>query len=107
MDTLYKIQPIGLRFNGTNRPATIADLHQLREELVFEIGNLLRSQSSAGGKQWVKSYEVRKILHISPGTLQTLRNNGNLPFARIGGILYYDMEDINNLLIKSKTVREL
>jgi hypothetical protein len=49
-------------------------------------------------KQWLKSIEVRKLLKISPGTLQNLRINGTLRFTRIGSLLYYKQEDINKLL---------
>jgi hypothetical protein len=37
------------------------------------------------------------MLGISPGTLQTLRLNGTIPFTKIGGVLFYDEEDINRL----------
>ena len=50
--------------------------------------------------QWLKSSEVRKLLKISPGTLQNLRINGTLNFNRIGGILYYKYDDLKKLLEK-------
>ena len=48
--------------------------------------------------QWLKSSEVRKLLKISPGTLQNLRINGTLHFNRIGGIIYYKYDDIKKML---------
>ena len=48
--------------------------------------------------QWLKSSEVRKLLKISPGTLQNLRINGTLHFNRIGGIIYYKYDDIKRML---------
>ncbi|EHQ25081.1 helix-turn-helix domain-containing protein [Mucilaginibacter paludis] len=45
-----------------------------------------------------KSCEVRKMLNISPGTLQNLRINGTLRFTKIGSIMYYKLEDINKVL---------
>jgi hypothetical protein len=83
-------------------PVTQADLQQFKADLLKEISLLVRNIASPSGKQWIKSYEVRQILHLSPGTLQTLRNNGTLPFTRIGGTLYYDMEDIKKLLSTPK-----
>ena len=50
--------------------------------------------------QWLKSSEVRKLLKISPGTLQNLRINGTLNFNRIGGSLYYKYEDLKKLMEK-------
>jgi hypothetical protein len=49
-------------------------------------------------KKWLKSSEVRKMLNISPGTLQNLRINGTLRFTKIGSIMYYKLEDINRVL---------
>jgi hypothetical protein len=39
-------------------------------------------------KKWLKSSEVKKMLGISPGTLQNLRINGMLPFTKIGGLSF-------------------
>ncbi|CAM2775113.1 hypothetical protein SAMN05444143_104103 [Flavobacterium succinicans] len=48
--------------------------------------------------QWLKSSEVRKLLKISPGTLQNLRINGTLNYKRIGGILFYNYSEIQKML---------
>jgi len=37
-------------------------------------------------------------LEISPGTLQNFRINGTIPFSKLGGIIYYDEEKINEIL---------
>ena len=49
-------------------------------------------------KKWLRSVEVRKLLGISPGTLQNLRINGTLRFTKVGSIMYYKLEDINEIL---------
>ncbi|SFD83506.1 Helix-turn-helix domain-containing protein [Chitinophaga sp. CF118] len=54
----------------------------------------------------IKTREVRKILRISASTLQAMRNKGTLPFARVGGLLLYDYNDIRKLLLKSKTTKK-
>lgn len=48
--------------------------------------------------QWLKSSEVRKLLKISPGTLQNLRINGTLSYNKIGGIIYYNYAEIQKIL---------
>ena len=48
--------------------------------------------------QWLKSSEVRKLLKISPGTLQNLRINGTLTYNKIGGIIYYNYTEIQKML---------
>jgi hypothetical protein len=79
---------------------TTNDLQEFKVELLEEIRNILTEQKSVTSKKWLKSIEVRKLLNISPGTLQTLRINGTLPFTKIGGTNYYNYTDIEKLLSK-------
>jgi hypothetical protein len=73
---------------------------------LLNFGNALLHEIHSGKStpeqpaQWLKSSEVRKLLKISPGTLQNLRINGTLNFNRIGGIMYYKYEDLRKLLEK-------
>ncbi len=76
---------------------TKEDLHSFRQELLQEIKELL-SDKIPKQKEWLKSPEVRKLLKISPGTLQNLRINGTLRYTRLGSIIYYREEDIQKLL---------
>jgi hypothetical protein len=76
---------------------TKADLEQFKKELFEELKNG-GHRSLSGLPKWLKSYQVRNLLKISPGTLQTLRVNGTIPFTKIGGILYYNQEDIVRIL---------
>ena len=50
---------------------------------------------------WLDSQEVMQALHISPRTLLTLRNNGTLPYSRIGNKIYYNKQDIQKILADS------
>lgn len=76
------------------------DLERFKNDLLEEIRHLQRYPRKKGeeNKAWLKSFEVRKLLGISAGTLQNLRINGTLPFSKIGGLLYYKYEDIEKLL---------
>jgi hypothetical protein len=76
---------------------TREDLKQFKNEMLTEMKQLLKP-GQGQSKQWLKSYEVRKLLNISPGTLQNLRINGTLRYTKIGGLLYYKLEDIEKLL---------
>jgi hypothetical protein len=73
---------------------------------LLNFGNLLLSEikktktTDTSPKPWLKSAEVREILKISPGTLQNLRINGTLKYKRIGGIIYYNYDDIVKMLEK-------
>ena len=78
---------------------TLQDLQAFRVQLLNDLRELLANQSETNpGKEWLRSPEVKKLLKISYGTLQNLRINGTLPYKKIGGIIYYKMTDINNLM---------
>jgi len=81
---------------------TTDDLREFKLELVDEFKKLLSEQKGVSTKKWLKSDEVRKLLNISPGTLQNLRVNGTLPFTKMGGVLYYDSQDIHSILEQNK-----
>lgn len=69
---------------------TKEDLEQFKRELFAELRRPMhRPQRQAEQKEWLKSYEVRKLLGISPGKLQSLRRTGALRFSKVGGLMYY------------------
>jgi len=76
---------------------TKQNLEEFRVKLLEDIKGLLGAQT-VEPKKWLKSYQVRNLLKISPGTLQTLRLNGTLTYSKIGSIFYYRYEDIQKLL---------
>lgn len=80
---------------------TIEDLNEFRSLLLNDLKEIIQSKPQQS-KQWLKSNEVRKLLNISPGTLQNLRINGTLSYTKIGGIIYYDNTDIDKLLNGNK-----
>jgi len=76
---------------------TKEDLKIFKTELLNEIKEIIKP-GAGQSKQWLKSNEVRKLLSISPGTLQNLRINGTLRYTKIGGMMYYKLEDIYKIL---------
>jgi len=76
---------------------TREDLRDFKNELLNELKQIMQP-GQVQTKKWLKSSEVRKMLNISPGTLQNLRINGTLRFTKIGSIMYYKLEDINKVL---------
>ena len=76
---------------------TREDLREFKNELLNEIKQIMQP-GQGQSKKWLKSSEVRKMLNLSPGTLQNLRINGTLRFTKIGSIMYYKLEDINKVL---------
>lgn len=75
------------------------DLQQFKQEILEEMKSILANKNvEAKDRQWLRSAEVRKMLGISPGTLQNLRINGTLPYQKIGGTMYYRSEDIETMM---------
>jgi hypothetical protein len=77
---------------------TTEDLQEFKYELLEGIKEMINHQSSFASKKWLKSPEVRDLLSISPGTLQNFRINGTLPYSKVGGVIYYDYEEIQKVL---------
>ncbi len=76
------------------------DLRQFGLLLLSEV----RSQIEAAAKekndihpQWLKSRAVRKLLDMSPGSLQNLRVTGKIRFKKVLGSYYYNKEDLQKL----------
>ena len=78
---------------------TMEDLRQFKTELLQEMKGIIaqKTESQQNG-EWLRSAQVRKMLNISPGTLQNLRINGTLPFRKIGGTMYYSRVQIEKML---------
>jgi hypothetical protein len=74
------------------------DLERFRQRLIIELEEIIRKQLNITPKKWLRSYEVRKLLKISPNTLQRLKANGKIPYTRMGGVHYFDYEKIRELL---------
>tara|TARA_R110002096_G_scaffold265300_2_gene458779 strand:- start:2037 stop:2315 length:279 start_codon:yes stop_codon:yes gene_type:complete len=81
---------------------TTEDLWEFKMELLDDIKKLLNKETGQLSKKWLKSPEVRELLGISPGTLQNLRINGTLPYTKMGGVLYYDYQEIMKILEGNK-----
>ena len=76
---------------------TKSDLQNFKQELIAEIQSIVGG-SNTKEKKWLKGIDVRKLLNISPGTLQNLRISGSLKPSKIGGTLFYKRNDIEKLL---------
>lgn len=77
---------------------TTTDLEIFQNNLLLEMKKMMKELIGNPGKKWLKSFEVKKLLGISPGKLQNLRVNGTLPYTQIGGVILYDYEDIQKML---------
>ncbi|HXH99319.1 MAG TPA: helix-turn-helix domain-containing protein [Sphingobacteriaceae bacterium] len=85
---------------------TQGDLAAFKDEMLNEFKRIIKESIGQPGKKWLKSTEVKKLLGISHGFLQTLRDTGTLPFTKIGGAIYYDYEDISSMMESKKVKKE-
>ena len=58
-------------------------------------------------EDWMDRQDVMQALHISPRTLCTLRENGTLPFSRLGKKFYYKRADIQKILQDNYTMDKI
>ena len=80
---------------------TTDDLYLFKIDLFDELRKLFGQHIQEQQKRWLKSAEVRRLLNISPGTLQHLRLTGTLPYTKIGGTLYFNATDIEAVMAKN------
>ena len=86
-------------------PVTIItpdDLRDFKLELLDDIKKLLSKQVQGKLKKYLKSSELMDLLQISPGTLQNLRIKGTLPYTKVGGIIFYDLEEIQKVMDENR-----
>jgi hypothetical protein len=75
---------------------TTEDLEDFRLKLIKDIKGLIGTSMQ---KKWLKTQDVMALLDISEVTLQTLRNNGTIPFRKLGGICYYNADELDGVLM--------
>ena len=76
--------------------------YQLVISLIEDINKILHTYYSENTEnnentEWLRSKMVRKILNISPGTLQNLRTSGKIRFRKVLGSYYYSKSDLLKL----------
>jgi len=81
---------------------TTDDLREFKIELLEDIKALIQVKPITGVKKYLKSGEIMEMLQVSPGTLQNLRINGTLPYTKIGGIIFYDAVEIENVMKENR-----
>ena len=77
---------------------TVGDLADVKDQLLTELKSILKGHGFQQSKKWLKSLEVRKMLNISAGKLQYLRDRGEIPFTKLGGITYYDVDKMTSMM---------
>ncbi len=74
--------------------ATKQDLFELRAILL----QALKGESTNERREWLRTKEVKKMLHLSDGSLANLRVKKLLNPTKIEGVYYYKLSEIESLL---------
>lgn len=69
-----------------------------------EILSLIKPNKHDSKNGWYRSREVRQMLKISDGTLKNYRDNGTMPFRKIGGTYYYSSDSVMSLFNKPNSL---
>ncbi|RYM35741.1 DNA-binding protein [Brumimicrobium glaciale] len=81
---------------------TQEDLQELKDSILSSLESLkeelLTQSTSSPDPVLLKSHQVQRMLAISQGTLQNMRVNGIIPFSKVGGVIFYDKQDILNII---------
>ncbi len=70
------------------------------ETMRTDISKMVKTHSQVLAEEWIEKDKVMAILKIKERKLQTLRDNGTLPFSQIDGKFYYKTSDVEALLNK-------
>jgi len=73
------------------------DLEAFRKTLLLDIRVLL-CEKRQDHTEWLRCADVRKMLKVSTGTVQNLRITGKLKSQKVGGIHFYKLTDVQNML---------
>jgi hypothetical protein len=67
------------------------------ETFATRVETLCRANGEKTMQEWLDNQEVCQLLNISPRTLQTYRDNGTIPYSRIGNKMFYKPDDMVRL----------
>ncbi len=73
-------------------------IDSFKNEIIREISKLLKGNTSAEMKTWLRTRDVCELLNLSTSSLQNLRNAGKIPYKKLNGTLLYRREDIEAML---------
>ena len=79
---------------------TVEDLKNFQKEFIEEIKKLFAPHEKAN--KLIKSRDVCRMLSMSPGTLQKMRDNGEIEFIQIRNKVLYEVRHILELIEKNK-----
>jgi len=83
-----------------NESVTKGDLNEFGLQLINKIHIIMQDKQSKKEElqpEWLKSKAVKKIMDMSPGSIQNLRITGKVRYKKILGSYYYNKSDLQKL----------
>lgn len=74
------------------------ELLSYARSLSEQIDGLYRAFEDKGSEFWLDAQDVCLILNVSPRTLRTMRDNGQIGSSQINRKIYYKSKDVQKLL---------
>ncbi len=68
------------------------------ESFAERVEALCRANGEKTMQDWLDNQDVCRTFNLSLRTLQTYRDNGTLPFTRIGNKMYYKPDDLKRII---------
>lgn len=78
---------------------TLEKFNDFEDRIFKELEKL--SKFSSSENRWLKSNDVKDLQGISHGKLQDLRDRGLILFTKLGGVIFYDRNEIEKMLLKN------
>jgi|GEM_PF-854232 len=95
--------------NFDHKAGKLLAAERLQDYLISRIKSLKKAPATMNKptndilpEKWIKTHQVLRLLAISESTLQKMRKNGEIPFTKIRGILYYRESDIHLILSRNQ-----
>lgn len=78
------------------------DVKIITQHVVQELQELMKNKND---KKWITSKEVKDLLGVSNSKLHQMRNNNLITFSYFGRNIYYDIDEIHQLLEQNAVQR--
>ena len=69
--------------------------------LIQKVDEIIQNTSKPK-KVWFRTNEAAEYLSLSTTQLHLLKQNGTIPYSKIGGTLYFKKSDIDSILEENK-----
>ena len=85
-----------MRVNLVDEEQLINLITELKDFIKKELANSNKT------KRWLRTKETLEYLGISASQLESLKARNLLPYTKLGGVVYYDIEDIDRIMEENK-----